>query len=111
MHKAAGVSDPKMGKLTPKALRRSISLSLRIFARALGFVGVCGCGDWPPIAETKAQIDSLPVTTVSIRARGLKDADTPALAKLRKLKNLDFAGGMAVEKAAITDAGIAALAK
>lgn len=109
MDKAATISDATMGELKPH--RRWISLSLRMFAGALGFVGVCGCGDWPPIAETKAQIDTLPVTTVSIRARGLKDADIPALARFRKLKNLDFAGGMAVEDAAISDAGIEGLAK
>lgn len=74
---------------------------------ATGFA-LCGCGK---SIDSKSQIEGLPVSTVSVRARGLPDADIPALARLRQLKNLDFAGGVAVEDAAITDTGIEALAK
>jgi len=91
--------------------RRCIPLSSRLFVAILAFVEIGGCANWPPIVDSKSQIDRLDVNTVSVRARGLPDADIPALARLRQLKNLDFAGGMAVEDAAITDAGIEALAK
>jgi hypothetical protein len=86
-------------------------LSLWMFVAILDFIGIGGCGKWPPVAESKSQIARLDVTTASVRVRGLPDADIPALARLRELKDLDFAGGMAVEDAAITDDGIEALAK
>ena len=72
--------------------------------------GATGCGDYPPIVETKHDITSLPVTEDSIRARGLDDADIPSLAHLRDLVILDFYGGWKAKDAKITDDGLANLA-
>ena len=51
-----------------------ISMALGAFVAILALVGTAGCGHWPPIVESKSQIDRLDVTTVEIRARGLRDA-------------------------------------
>lgn len=69
------------------------------------------CGHWPPVVKTQRDVERLPSTEPGVRARGLSDADIPSLERLRDLNNLDFAGGCAVEKARITDAGLARLAK
>jgi hypothetical protein len=71
-----------------------------------------GCGTkWPPIVNTKRDIEHLPASQRWIRARGLADSDIPSLARLRDLRTLDFAGGNAVKPAKITDEGLAELAK
>lgn len=86
-------------------------------ARVVGFLFVVGlsilsgCGDWPPIVETAADVRRLAATEKSIRARGLADDDISSLARLPDLDYIDFAGGMAVKKAKITDAGLEELAK
>ena len=76
-----------------------------------GMIAFCGCGEWPPIVNTQADIHRLPETTVSVRARGLRDEYIPALGRLKRLNYLDFAGGMAVEDAPITDVGLQHLSK
>ena len=75
------------------------------------FLLLCGCGPWPPIVDTKRDIERLPVSETSVRARGLADIDIPSLAHLRQLRTLDFSGGNAVESARITDSGLARLSK
>ena len=86
----------------------------RMTGAALG-LGValllCGCGRWPPIVETKADVDRLSASEPSMRARSLADSDVPSLARLRQLRILDFSGGHAVKEAKITDTGLAHLSK
>lgn len=72
---------------------------------------VAGCGHWPPIVNSAQDIARLSKSEAEVRARGLKDSDIPALARLRNLRQLDFSGGSAVMPAPITDAGLAALAR
>ena len=74
-------------------------------------VAVSGCGDYPPIVETKDDVQDLPATEPAIHARGLADSDIPSLARLRDLRTLDFSGGNAVKEAKITDEGLERLAK
>ena len=69
-----------------------------------------GCGHWPPIVDTKRDIQRLPASAPSIRARGLRDSDIPSLARLHELRILDFSGGNAVMATSITDSGLAHLA-
>lgn len=71
----------------------------------------CGCGRWPPIVDTKRDIERLPVSEPSVRARGLGDHEIPSLARLRQLRVLDFSSGNAVMAAKITDAGLEQLSK
>ncbi len=79
---------------------------------AITLLVMTGCGrNWPPIVNTKRDIERLPPSQRSIRARGLSDSDIPSLARLRELRTLDFAGGNAVMPAKITDEGLAELAK
>ena len=87
--------------------------SLRSLLPALVAVSLlCRCGtDWPPVAETKHNVDQLPASQRELRARGLPDGDIPALERLHELTNLDFYSGCAVEKAAITDEGLLRLSK
>jgi len=74
-------------------------------------LAVPGCGShFPPIVNTKRDIERLPVSQRSIRARGLADGDIPSLGRLRELRTLDFSGGNAIEPAKITDEGLAELA-
>jgi hypothetical protein len=72
---------------------------------------LCGCGRWPPIVDTKRDIERLPASERSVRARGLADSDILSLARLRELRILDFSGGNAVEAARITDTGLVRLSK
>ena len=72
---------------------------------------ITGCGHYPPVVETAADVQRLPTSEKSIRARGLADDDIPSLARLRGLKYIDFSSGVAVEKAKITDKGLEQLAK
>jgi hypothetical protein len=80
-------------------------------ASAVALICMCGCGDWPPVVESSADIQQLPVTEPSVRARGLADSDIPSLARLRDLEALDFWGGHAVKEAKITDSGLDELAQ
>jgi len=84
---------------------KSTILFLPIFILA-----VPGCGKWPPVVNTKRDIERLPASQRSIRARGLADGDIPSLGRLRELRTLDFSGGDAVKPAKITDEGLAELA-
>ena len=70
-----------------------------------------GCGHWPPIVDTKRDIERLRASEPSVRARGLRDSDIPSLARLRELRVLDFSGDNAVMAASITDKGLAHLAR
>jgi len=74
-------------------------------------LSVPSCGKWPPIVNTKEDIQRLATSEPSIRARGLPDRDIPSLARLKELRILDFSGGNAVMPARITDKGLAELAK
>jgi hypothetical protein len=71
---------------------------------------LCGCGQWPEIVSCGEDIDSLPVQTISIRARGLADEDIPRLSRLQNLQILDFGGGHKSMAAKITDHGVRSLA-
>lgn len=71
---------------------------------------VPGCGDWPPVVDTRQDIQRLPASEPSVRARRLADDDIPSLARLRQLRTLDFGGGWARYKAKITDEGLRRLA-
>ena len=71
---------------------------------------ITGCGSWPPVVDSKRDIERLSPSTPSIRARALPDADIPSLARFRQLRILDFRGGHAVTNANITDHGVAELA-
>jgi hypothetical protein len=70
-----------------------------------------GCGHWPPIVETKSDIERLPASERSVRARGLTDGDISSLARLRQLRILDFSGGHAVKPASISDQGLTRLSE
>lgn len=84
---------------------------LAVLLAAIVILVMPGCGKWPPIVANKADVERLPETQTSVRARGLPDSDIPALARLRQLRALDFSGGNAVKAAPITDQGLAELAK
>jgi hypothetical protein len=78
---------------------------------AIALVTVSGCGDWPPIVDSQKDIQALPASEPSVRARGLADRDIPSLSRLGQLRELDFHGGWKVEEAKITDEGLKQLAK
>ena len=65
----------------------------------------------PPIVNSKRDIENLPASQRSVRARFLPDSDIPALARLRELRYIEFASGNAVGPAKITNEGLAELAK
>lgn len=69
-----------------------------------------GCGKWPEIVDSVKDVEALPSTITSIRARGLPDGAVASLARLTNLVIIDFNGGSAVGPARITDRGIAILA-
>lgn len=71
---------------------------------------LCGCGSWPPIVESKRDIQRLSRSETSLRARGVHDSDIPSLARFRQLRVLDFGSGHAVMTAPVTDEGLAKLA-
>src|SRR5262245_50407839 len=74
-------------------------------------IALTGCGTgWPPTVNTKDDIQRLPISERSIRARGVGDSDIPSLARLQELRVLDFTGGW-VMPARITDKGLAELAE
>jgi Leucine Rich repeat len=72
---------------------------------------LCGCGYWPPVVNTKHDVERVSTSEPAVRARGLSDGDIPSLAHLRHLDDLDFASGYAIEPARITDSGLAQLSK
>jgi hypothetical protein len=70
------------------------------------------CGpNLPPIVKTKRDIERLPASERSVRARFLPDSDIAALSRLRELRDVGFSSGNAVGPAKITDEGLAELAK
>ena len=73
-------------------------------------VALIGCAKWPEIVDSVKDVEALPSTTTSIRARGLPDGAVASLARLTNLVIIDFNGGSAVEPARITNRGIAILA-
>jgi len=70
---------------------------------------LCSCGSRPPVVKSSRDIQRLPSNEDSVRARGLSDNEIAALARLRKLRVLDFSGGHAVAHAPLTDEGLARL--
>jgi hypothetical protein len=66
---------------------------------------------FPPIVETRRDVEQLPASATSVRARGLSDSDISSLARLRQLRFIDFESGWGVEKANITDEGLARLSR
>lgn len=72
---------------------------------------MAGCGHWPPVVDTAADVRHLAASEKSVRARGLRDDDIPSLARLHDLDYIDFGGGVSVQKAKITDKGLERLAK
>jgi Leucine Rich repeat len=70
-----------------------------------------GCNDGPPIADSKSDIDRLPESSPSVRARGLADLDVLALGRLHQLNYLDFGSGVAAHDARITDQGLKSLSE
>jgi hypothetical protein len=72
---------------------------------------LCGCGKWPPITDSRVEVAALPISTRTVRARGLSDRDIPALARLTELTDLDFFGGWKVKDAPLSDIGLARLAE
>lgn len=73
-------------------------------------LAVAGCGDWPPVVDSRQDVERLPIKQVDVRARGLRDADIASLQRLHELNHLDFSGGWGVRPASITDSGLATLA-
>jgi hypothetical protein len=67
-------------------------------------------GDWPPIVDSKRDVEHLPRSTTRIRARALPDADIPSLSRFPLLEDLNFGAGRKAVAAAITDKGLAHLA-
>lgn len=70
-----------------------------------------GCGDYPPVVNTKKDVERLSVTESSIRARTLSDDEIPSLSRLVSLRRIGFQGGWRAYPSKITDAGLAELAK
>ena len=70
-----------------------------------------GCGDWPPVVNSKTDVERLSTTEPSIRARTLSDVEIPSLSRLVNLRRIDFQGGWGAYPSKITDAGLAELAK
>ena len=102
----AGSLSVRPHRITAASTRHSIK-HLALLTMMLCLVG---CGKWPPVVDSKRDIERLSPSTPSIRARALPDADIPALARLQQLRILDFSGGQAVTNASITDRGLAQLA-
>lgn len=70
-------------------------------------LAAASCGKTPPPdAQNRSQIESLPVTTRMVQARGLSDADLPALARLKDLDRIDFGWGCMAFPSRITDRGL-----
>jgi hypothetical protein len=65
----------------------------RIISTLAAFMALNAFADWPPIVESKRDIDALPSSTFRLRARGVHDEDIPALGHLPLLKHLDFGEG------------------
>jgi len=82
----------------------------RIICTLAVFMALNAFADWPPIVESKQDIEALPTSTARVRARGLHDSDIPALSHLSLLKHLDFGEGRKAFVASITDKGLAHLA-
>ena len=73
----------------------------------IALVSLDGCGHWPPVVNSKKDVERLRTTEPSVRARGLRDNDIPSLGRLRDLRILDFAGGVLVTEMHLTDEGLA----
>jgi hypothetical protein len=73
-------------------------------------ISLAACDHWPPVINNKEDILRLSVSTKSIRARALHDADFASLSHLPELRDLDLLGGYAVCPANFSDAGLAVLA-
>ena len=89
--------------------KRASIMIHRIVSTLVVFVALNAFADWPPIVESKKDIEALPASTTRVRARGLHDSDIPALSHLPLLKHLDFGEGRKALDARITDKGLASL--
>jgi hypothetical protein len=87
-----------------------ISLNVAVLVTFIMLLGA-GCGDWPPVVNSKTDVERLSTTETSIRARTLSDVDIPSLSRLVNLQRIDFQGGWGAYPSKITDAGLAELAK
>ena len=85
-------------------------MTRRIIATLVLLATFAAFADWPPIVNSKREIEALPASTTRVRARGLKDSDIPSLRHLPLLKHLDFGAGRKALVAPITDKGLASLA-
>lgn len=73
-----------------------------------------GCGSWPPVVDSGAEIRRLDVDKLdesAIRVRGLPDEDIPELIYVADIRRLDFSSGWAVMEALISNDGLRALSK
>jgi hypothetical protein len=71
-----------------------------------------GTGPLPPVVDNCADIEKLdPQSQRVVRARFLPDDGIPCLARLGRLKNIDFGSGSALAEAAVTDEGLHKLAE
>src|SRR4051812_10331918 len=75
----------------------------RIISTLTVFVALNAFAYWPPIVESKHDIEALPDSTTRLRARGLHDSDIPALSHLPLLKHLDFGEGRKARVGSISD--------
>ena len=73
----------------------------------IALIFLSGCGHWPPVVNSKRDVERLHVTEPSVRARSLRDSDVPSLGRLHDLRTLDFRGGVLATEMHLTDEGLA----
>jgi hypothetical protein len=96
--------------ITSVSRERRLPMIERIICTLAALMTLNAFADWPPIVESKQDIEALPASTARVRARGLHDSDIPALNHLPLLKHLDFGSGRKARVASLTDKGLAHLA-
>jgi hypothetical protein len=92
-------------------MKRYSQMVFREICALIALCLLCSCNREPPSVTIKSDIERLPVSQQSVWARALPDSDIPSLERLRDLDDLDFFAGCAVEKASITDEGLARLSR
>lgn len=73
----------------------------------LAWLYLSGCGNWPPVVNSKRDVERLRATEPSVRARGLRDSDISSLGRLHDLHHLDFRSGVLATEMHLTDEGVA----